>query len=232
MNQIAVNELMFEWVSILELIQAANKCYVMVDLGAGYGRWIVNSALLARHFGHVPFVVGVEAEDTHFGWMEEHVTDNGISPAKCRLLHAPVTGRRQEVAFPVGHAAEWYGQSVLPSRESGFGHWPEAKVEMRRSLVLEEILADLPVVDLIDLDIQGMEAEVVPSSLELIGQRVKRLHIGTHSREIEDALRNVMIVAGWFPRFDYPGATNQHPTPAGPVDFQDGVQSWINPRFV
>lgn len=230
-NRIGVGELMFEWITILETVLAANDRYVMADLGAGYGRWIVNAALLARRLGRRPFVIGVEAEDSHFSWMEEHVADNQITPAECRLLHAPVTGKRQRVAFPIGHAGEWYGQAVLQSHDAGFGDWPAARVAMRDSLVLDDIINGMAVIDLLDLDIQGMEAEVVPSSIELINQRVKRLHIGTHGREIDDMLRKLMIAAGWRARFDYPCASPDHPTPAGPVDFQDGVQSWINPRF-
>jgi len=120
---------------------------------------------------------------------------------------------------------------VLPSAEAGFGNWPDAHVEMRRSIVLEDVIGDTPVVDLLDLDIQGMEGEVVLSSIDLIAQRIKRIHIGTHSREIEDTLRRLMTEAGRQPRFDYPCATPDHPTSAGPVDFGDGVQSWINPRL-
>jgi FkbM family methyltransferase len=230
-NWISVNEQMFEWVTIAETILMAGDQYVMADLGAGYGRWLVNAALLARRLGRASFVIGVEAEDMHFGWMEEHLADNQISLAERRLFHAPVTGERQDVAFTFGHSKDWYGQAVLPSREADFGRWPNAQVETRRSIVLEDIIGDVPVVDLLDLDIQGMEAEVVTSSIELIGRCVKRLHIGTHSREIEDTLRRLMTVAGWYPRFDYPCATSNYPTPAGPGNFEDGVQSWINPRF-
>lgn len=230
-NWITVNEQIFEWVTIAETILRAGDRYVMADLGAGYGRWIVNAALLARRFGRTPYVIGVEAEDMHFAWREEHLADNQISLPERRLFHAPVTGERQDVAFTIGHSKEWYGQAVLSSREAGFGDWPNARVEMRRSIVLEDIIGDVPVVDLLDLDIQGMEAEVVTSSIDLIGRRVKRLHIGTHSREIEDTLRRLMTVAGWCPRFDYPCATSNHPTPAGPINFEDGLQSWINPRL-
>lgn len=231
LNYITADEQMFEWITIVETILAAEDYYVMVDLGAGYGRWLVNAALLARRFKRVPFVIGVEAEDTHFCWMKEHLNDNQIAPVEQQLIHAPITGQRRDVPFTIGHANDWYGQAVLPSADTGFGHWPNAHVEMRPSIILQDVIGDTPVVDLLDLDIQGMEAEVVSSSIELIERRVKRIHIGTHSRQIEDTLRKVMTAAGWEPRFDYPCGTSNHPTPAGPVDFGDGVQSWINPNF-
>lgn len=231
MNFITVNEEMFEWVTIVETICGAADRYVIADLGAGYGRWIVNAALLARRFGRIPFVIGVEAEDTHFRWMKEHLADNEISLSEQRLFHAPITGKREDVPFTVGHAQDWYGQAVLPSSDTGFGEWPHAQVEMRRSIILQDIIADALTIDLLYLDIQGMEVEVVKSARDLLAENVKRLHVGTHSRQLEDTLRGVMNEAGWRSRFDYPCATPNYPTLAGPVDFGDGVQDWINPRF-
>ena len=160
LSGISVDEGMFEWITLVETIQAAGNRYVMADLGAGYGRWLVNASLLARHFGCAPFVIGIEAEDTHFSWMKEHLTDNGISPAEQQLFHAPITGKRQDVPFTLGHPNDWYGQAVISNADAGFGDWPNARVEMRRSLILEDVIGDTPIVDLLDLDIQGMEVEV------------------------------------------------------------------------
>lgn len=203
-NTIDFNEELLEWVTIVETIMASEDRYVMADVGAGYGRWLVNAAILARRFGRTPFVIGLEAEDTHFSWMSEHLIDNHISSTQYRIIHAPIAGTRRDVAFTFGHARDWYGQSVLPAKEVGFGNWPEAHVETRRSLLLEDIIGDIPIIDLLDLDIQGMEMEVILSSIKLIGERVKRIYIGTHSRKIEDDLRRLMIDTGWLPRFDCP----------------------------
>ena len=144
LNYITADEQMFEWITIVETILAAEDYYVMVDLGAGYGRWLVNAALLARRFKRVPFVIGVEAEDTHFCWMKEHLNDNQIAPVEQRLIHAPITGQRRDVPFTIGHANDWYGQAVLPSADTGFGHWPNAHVEMRPSIILQDVIGDTP----------------------------------------------------------------------------------------
>lgn len=231
MSWIAPNEDMFEWVAIVETIHACGQRYVMADLGAGYGRWIVNAALLARRLGRIPFVIGVEAEDTHFSWMKQHLVDNQIFLSEQRLVHAPIMAKRQDVPFTLGHAKDWYGQAVLSSPDVEFGNWPNAKVAIRPTIIIEDVIGDKPIVDLLDLDVQGMEADIVSSSIDLIAQRVKRIHIGTHSHEIEGTLRRLMTAVGWKPRFDYPCASANHPTPAGPVDFGDGVQDWVNPNL-
>ena len=67
-------------------------------------------------------------------------------------------------------------------------------------------------------------------TIEETTQKVKRLHIGTHSKQIEVGLRDVLRKHHWECLADYAGgSTNQ--TPWGPVSFGDGVQSWLNPRF-
>ena len=85
-------------------------------------------------------------------------------------------------------------------------------------------------VDLIDMDIQGAEAEVVESSLDLLDRRVKRVHIGTHGDEIEARLRAAFARMEWRCLYDFPHGSDTA-TPFGVVSFGDGVQSWINPRY-
>jgi hypothetical protein len=57
---------------------------------------------------------------------------------------------------------------------------------------------------------------------------VKRLHIGTHSKEIEAGLRQLLSAHGWRCHADYPLSSTSE-TPWGPVSFENGVQSWVNP---
>jgi len=84
-------------------------------------------------------------------------------------------------------------------------------------------------VDLIDMDIQGQELVVLEAAKNVLQRKVRRVHIGTHSTEIEDGLRDLFLSLEWQCVHDYGiGATRE--TPFGEIDFQDGVQGWINPR--
>jgi hypothetical protein len=94
---------------------------------------------------------------------------------------------------------------------------------------LSELLDRSPIVDLIDMDVQGAELESVASALGLITDKVRRLHIGTHNAEVEVGLRSALGGAGWELSTDY-GCGSTRDTPYGRVNFQDGVQSWVNPR--
>jgi len=192
----------------------------------------------------------VEAEPRHYRWLRQHMSDNQIDAASTTLLQGAVSDHRENVLFyvaspagEVNEAAAWYGQAItnpceavdaLPTvayedqevfqLRSG---WKSVKVP---SFLLSDILPEANRIDLIDLDVQGEELKVIASSIEELDRRVARLHIGTHSPEIEQGLRELLNQHGWQCTADYAGG-QMNDTPWGPIEFVDGVQSWINPRL-
>jgi FkbM family methyltransferase len=247
------NEDYFEWIDLLESVVSAKRTYTMIELGAGFGRWLVRAAQAVRQHGGLPFhLIAVEAEPAHFEWIPLHFRDNNIDPADHILIHAAVTDHAGDALFRVGRrkrpeqseATEWYGQSlanlgeVSKSRAEGeyrgfpvLKHkrgWKSIRVP---GITLSDLLGDLDHVDLIDLDVQGEELKVISSAIEEVTRKAKRLHIGTHSEEVEIGLRRVLRDHHWECRADYAcGSTSQ--TPWGPIQFNDGVQSWLNPSLV
>jgi len=245
-----LDEEYFEWIDLLESVVSAKRSYTMIELGAGFGRWLVRAAQALRQYNGLPFhLVAVEAEPLHFQWLLLHFRDNNIDPSEHRLIHAAVTDHSGETLFYVGKrkvnaeaAAEWYGQSIATPKEvikdENYGEYCGFRlIKLRRGwesirvacVTLSEILRDLKFVDLIDLDVQGEELKVISAAIEGTTQKVKRLHIETHSRETEVGLRELMSKFRWECTADYPcGSTSQ--TPWGPIRFTGGVQSWLNPR--
>jgi FkbM family methyltransferase len=221
-----VNEEYFEWIDVLESVAAADGGFCMAELGAGYGRWLVRAAVALRRLKPAikPLLIGVEAEPTHFRWMVEHFQDNELDPSEHRLVEAAVDRSEGEVVFTVGQPSEWYGQAIVPPETTGY------QLASVPAVTLSGLLADVERVDLIDLDIQGAELGVLESAIDDLNRRVKRVHIGTHSTELEAYLRKLFRRHGWFKRYDY-GLGHKELTPFGEVAFTDGVQTWINPAF-
>ena len=58
--------------------------------------------------------------------------------------------------------------------------------------------------------------------------KVKRVQIGTHSRSIEQGLRDLFWRDGWLKLDDYASDSTEQ-TPWGEITFVDGVQTWVNP---
>jgi FkbM family methyltransferase len=239
----------FQWVDLLESVRDARDRYVVCELGAGYGKWCVRAGRAIGLLNPMPFkCVAAEAEPQHFLWMREHFSDNGVDPADHDLLWAAAGPRSGVVPFWMGEADTWYGQAacdadlpVLDARARRrlrarglLGRPPRTSNQRRVSWVpmvtLWELIADETYVDLLDLDVQGLELEVLEAAEALVDHRVRRVHIGTHSREIEDGLRTLFRRLNWRCLHDYPGVAVAQ-TPYGEISFKDGVQSWVNPAL-
>lgn len=226
----AFDEDYLEWVTLCQALHDARGKFVMVELGAGYGRWVVRAGCFARHRG-LPFhVVAVEADPTHFAWLEETLTENGIRPDERTTLRVAVSAERGFAQFytedhQANTGASWYGQMLV----SGPEPWEGYRTVQVVKRTLTDILEPFPYVDLIDMDVQGEELAVISSSVETLNAKVRRLQIGTHSDELYAGLVDVLSRQGWVLEAGYPGSKTSE-TPWGAITFGDGSQSWYNPR--
>ena len=245
----------FEWIDLLESVVAAQGSYTMLDLGAGFGRWAVRAACALRQTKpQVPFqLIAVEAEPTVFQWMRRHFQDNGIDPNRYTLIHGAISEMPGEALFYIGgprggpydrNPNDWYGQFLTKDNDLTGGYEDDGeycgfKVKRHRSnwrsiavpsVSLGRLLADAQTVDLIDMDIEGQELPSVQSNIDELDRKVRRLHIGTHGKEIEEGLRQLLSTHGWNCLADY-SLHSTTETPWGLISFDNGVQSWVNPSL-
>jgi FkbM family methyltransferase len=246
----------FEWIDLLESVVEASDSYTFVELGAGFGRWSARATFAARQRGIEEIrLVAVEPERNHFSWLSDHLALNGIDPSKQVLIRAAVARNDGTVPFACGPRSKgqseylpdhWYGQAIHePGVPEDSRLWRNVarkvlKLEPRAapgfrigsvpSVSLETVFQHCGVVDLMDLDVQGAELDVLSTGIELLNDRVRRLHIGTHSHGIEVGLKELLPDNEWILVADWPlFSTNE--TPFGTAYFNDGVQSWCNPRL-
>jgi FkbM family methyltransferase len=95
---------------------------------------------------------------------------------------------------------------------------------------LDDLLHGEGLIDLIDCDIQGAELRVLSAGIGALDRAVRRLHVATHSRAVEKGIGTLLAARGWRCEADYP-CGQAHETAFGRIVFQDGVQSWLNPRL-
>ena len=210
----AIDEEYFEWIDLLESVASARNRFTMLELGAGWGRWTARGAAAAAQLGLPYTLVAVEAEPTHFEWLKENLKDNHVRLENCRLVQAAVTASDGSVGFHVGDPAECYGQSI-----GGPVQVP--------AVSLETLLAPLDIVDFIDMDIQGAELEVLLAARESMQRKVKRVHVGTHSARLHKEIASLFTELGWRWHVLFKGNMRDK-TRFGRINFQDGVQSWLN----
>ncbi|MDD4899754.1 MAG: hypothetical protein PHT31_01635 [Candidatus Omnitrophica bacterium] len=203
------------------------------------------------------YLTGIEAEETHFAWLKQNFIDNHIDPKKHRLINAAVYDKDGNVFFQIGFPANYGnavvnklvhlrhltegiflfvsgknrhpGKRKLTLTDSKSGKAVHGFIEEKkvRAVCLKSLLAPCGCVDLIHADIQGAESKVFSSAKNEIAQKVKRVHIGTHSPEIEAGLRALFNNLGWKCLYDYP-CKRTSDTAYGAIYFDDGVQVWLN----
>jgi FkbM family methyltransferase len=222
-----------EWQAVLDAIEDATRRLTMLEVGAGFGRWTVNAAAALRAYR--PELkhrfIALEAEPTHYRWLEQHTGANGLRrwsrAGGCKLIQAAVSGHTGRDNFFFGNPKEWYGQVLVRPENEG----ADAPVTEVRTVTLSSLLEPLDRVDLIDLDIQGTELEVLTEASPALAN-VGRIHVETHSDEIDERLPAVFHQAAgdWEQEIAIRlGARCM--TPLGEADFAEGgVQLWRNNR--
>ncbi|WP_173983246.1 hypothetical protein, partial [Magnetospirillum sp. SS-4] len=244
----------YRLLDLLMALEAADRRFVMIEAGAGYGRWLVTAAaLIRRHPGldiRETRLVGVEPHPTRFQWLLRHFTDNDLDPADHDLINVaihvaaePVLFRRDaSPALPDDEACN-YDQGL-----AFFEGWREAARRHREMVVATDggshrlsSVAALPMsslldrvdgaVDLLHLDLRGAELQAVTAALPALAERVKRLHVASINEAGDMDLARQLVAAG-FDMIRHRPAASISLTAEGVLRTADGIQTWTNSRFV
>lgn len=222
------NEHYFDWIATLMAVKKAEGVFRMAELGAGWAPWLIRGALAARQNDTITDteLLAVEADPTHFEWINEHFTDNGLDPDTHQILFGAASGEPGVLRFPViENPDEDYGASLRAAK----GNIPVIEV---RAYTMAEILEHFTgPLDFLHVDIQGAEYDLLPGAMQLLGQSVKQIMIGTHlADERHEALAETFRANGWTEVMNFPrNATSK--TEFGDVAFGDGFLLYSNPRF-
>jgi hypothetical protein len=115
-------------------------------------------------------------------------------------------------------------KSLLPGE--GF----DAEITLLSAVTLADVLAPLPFVDYLEADIQQSEILVFPPCMRLLKQKVRRVHIGTHGKEIHNALSEMFRRDGWDIVFDFE-PNSSYTSSLGSFELNDGVLTVLNPAL-
>jgi hypothetical protein len=93
---------------------------------------------------------------------------------------------------------------------------------------LNEILGPFDTIDYLEADIQQSEILVFPPFIDLLRRKVRRIHIGTHGKDVHSALHDLFADSGWEMIFSY--EPNGHfESSLGAFETNDGVLTVRNP---
>lgn len=218
-----------EWAAALRAVDLARGSFTIAELGCGWGCWMNNTGVAARHAGLDIQLIGVEADEGHVSFAKEACRINGFAAEQVVLQHGIAAPTAGIALFPRQDASggEWGLEPVFDATTAERTRALESgRFEELPMIPLADVIGDRSRLDLLHLDIQGGEADLVESCRPVLDQRVSYLVIGTHSREIEGRLLAGLLGSCWRLEIERPAilALNDD----GWTTTVDGVQGWRN----
>jgi hypothetical protein len=218
-----------EWGAALRSVDLSNETFTMIELGCGWGCWMNNTGLAARSVGRTVHLIGVEGDEGHIEFARESLSTNGFEPEMFTLHHGIAAAEEGVALFPRQETSgvAWGLEPVFGATE----HERDAAVaagshDVLQMVPLSKLAAPYPRIDLLHIDIQGGEADLVEGCLPLLQEKFAYLLIGTHSKQIEGRLYELLIAAGW--RLEMERAAMFNVVDGVPYVAVDGVQGWRN----
>ena len=110
------------------------------------------------------------------------------------------------------------------------GHNFMAEIKLMSAVTLADILGPFDHVDYLESDIQQSEILVFPPFIDLLRRKVRRIHIGTHGKDVHRSLHQLFDQSGWDIVFSYEPNT-KFDSPLGEFTTNDGVLTVKNPAL-
>jgi FkbM family methyltransferase len=218
-----------DWIACLLSAKLAGDRFNVIELGAGYGQWMVTSILAYKALNPdcPAHGMAVEAEKTHYEWLQSHVKKNlgSYDDVRTDLLFAAV-GYDGVALFPtVAEPAQNYGAAY---QSPGSGE----RMQETECLSMRAIDARFSeaTVDLIHVDIQGAEADLIANpGFEEALAKTRFALFGTHrSNDLHHEVKKRLEVAGMHILIEWPRQSVIE-TPFGSINTNDGAILAANP---
>lgn len=226
-----LSEWTVDWIACLLAASMAGRNFRVIELGAGYGQWMVNAILAYRLIKEGRcHGLALEAESNHYQWLKSHVERNlsHLDGVETDLLKG-AAGQDGEVSFPIIEDPRAdYGASYFagaPNEKTGYETVPGWSLKSIYGRVGHES------VDLLHVDIQGGERDLFArSDLAELLSRTHVVLVGTHrSEEVHEMVLDRLTEAGMVVKVNWP-RHSRIGTAYGTVNTYDGEILAVNAR--
>jgi hypothetical protein len=102
-----------------------------------------------------------------------------------------------------------------------------AEIRIVSAITLKELLGPFDWVDYLESDVQQSEILIFPPFMDLLKQKVRRIHIGTHGQDVHLKLHSLFAEQGWDIVFSY-APNSSFDSPFGKFTTNDGVLTVLN----
>ena len=222
-----------EWAAAFRAVELSGSRFSMIELGCGWGCWMINTGCAARRMGKESRLTGIEGDQEHIAMAKSALAANGFNPEQYRVVHGIAASESGFALFPVADDAsvQWGSEPIIGASAEFMSRAVASGKFIQLPLVgLRDAAGGVERVDLLHIDIQGGEYAFLNSSISSLNEIVAYVLVGTHSRQIEGRIFDLMLSNGWRLEIERPALCqlNEH----GPHVTVDGVQAWRNMRLL
>ncbi|MEP7301525.1 MAG: FkbM family methyltransferase [Caldimonas sp.] len=173
---------------------------VFLDIGAAVGYY----AILIKSRWPTARVIAVDALTRHLAALRANAALNGLPDDALETLEVAVgPGEAVRSFVDIGFGSA-FAEATPAARRPG------ARLLDVRTRPLSALLAGLPTVHLMKMDIQGAELEVLAAArAELAAGRVRQALVGTHGKALHAGVRSLLQDCGFRILFDDPAPAMQ-----------------------
>ena len=219
----APSEWTIDWIACLLAAKLAGERFTVIELGAGYGQWMVSAIMAYKslHPDRPAHGMALEADVTHFEWLEQHVAKNigGYPDVETDLLYA-AAGYDGTARFPIlSEPDRDYGAAYQTNRASENMH----EVRCFSMDSINQRFGE-QCVDLLHVDIQGAEQDLmVNPGFESVLRKTRFALFGTHKSDaLHDSLSKQCESAGLKIHINWPRNSSVK-SQFGEVETNDGA---------
>jgi len=219
----SASEWTVDWIACLLSARLAGERFAVVELGAGYGQWMVTAimAYKALYPERPAHGMALEADDTHYQWLKEHVTKNigRFDNVETDLFYA-AAGFDGVAQFPVLAEPERdYGAAYQRGSQQG----DVQRVPCLSMRSIDHRFAEATI-DLLHVDIQGAERDlIVNPGFDSVLAKTRFALFGTHlGNDLHAALKKSIESSGMEILIEWP-RNSELRTPFGDIQTNDGA---------
>ena len=228
-----------EWGAILrsvDLARARGSTYTIMELGAGWGCWILNAGAAAKQKGLSIHTIAVEADRSMIKLMKYVQEINGRTPAELSVFHGAASAEDGLAVWPLKSAKDADNGAISYGLEGKYGLTKDeftqlidtGSYEALPMVSLRKAAGGERRIDLLHIDVQGAEVNVITAaSMPYLKKNVAYIFVGGHSRLAEGIMHQRLAEAGWILEVDRAAIF----APGTTTILVDGAQGWRNPHL-
>jgi hypothetical protein len=222
-----------EWAAVFRAIELAGEDFSILELGCAWGCWMCNAGKAAKRTGRTVNLIGIEAVKEFISTAQRHLRVNNFLESEFTVHLGIAAAAAGSVFFPRKEAeAVNFGLAPVfnPTGSEVSDILKAGTHDLIDIIPISKILADTERLDLLHIDIQGGEFDFLEQSISVISEKVAYVFVGTHSREIEGKIFELMLHHGFILEVERPAILLLEPG-RNPSIRYDGAQGWRNSRF-